>query len=68
MKHPALKMFIVSVCFLPFILLAGELPAPTNVEVIKVVYKESSTVLITTISAISKGVLTAIGVYRWKKR
>ena len=62
MKHPALKMFIVSVCFLPLVLIAGELPAPTDVEVINISYEKTNILVKASIALIS------IGVYRWKKR
>lgn len=69
MLEMALKVVIASVCFLPFIVLAGGPPEPPTIVEVVVASKDSNVALIAGITTIAVGTLTAIGLVRkWRKK
>jgi len=69
MNLTPLKIIIASVCFLPFIVLAGGPPTIPEIIKVTVVNESSNIILIASITTIAVGVLTTIGLIRkWKKK
>jgi len=69
MKHPALKIFVASVCFLPLAILAGSPPAPTGVEVTTIDYTTNDIDTVVTSLIGLTSILIGLGAYKkWKKK
>lgn len=69
MKLAPLKIIIASVCFLPFIVLAGGPPMAPDIIEVTVINEGSNIILIASVTTIAIGALTAIGlVKKWKKK
>lgn len=70
MKLSAIKIIIASVCFLPFVVLAGGPPIAPDIIKVTIHNGESNIALIAGITVITLGAATAVGLLKkkWKKK